>query len=71
MVPGLVPIVKLQDVSILKTVEDTYLIEYLLSSVLLDGFDSDVVDGLLFSTLVNNRVLAFADLLVDMEIVHF
>jgi hypothetical protein len=53
MVASFVPIIKLEDVSVLKTVENPDFVENLFPAVLLDALDCHVIDGLLLSTFVN------------------
>jgi len=57
--------------AIFEGVEDAHLIQNLLSTVLLNGLDGHVVDGLLLAALVDNGELAPAYFLVNMKVVHF
>jgi hypothetical protein len=54
MVPGLVPIVELEDVSVFESMEHPNFVVYFLPPTLFNRFHSHIVDGLLLSSLVDN-----------------
>jgi hypothetical protein len=70
MVPGLVPIGEFQNVDMVQVVENTYFVENFLAAAFFDGFDSDVLNALLFATFVDDGVLSAPNFLVYVVVVH-
>lgn len=59
MIPRLVPIVELENVSVLQTVEDADFVQHLLPAILFNGLNGDIVDGLFLAALITNSNYEF------------
>lgn len=70
MIARLIPVVELQHILVIQVVKNADLVHQFLTSHAIYRLDGDKFDGLLLSPLVNDRVFATADLLINVIVVH-